>query len=93
MILPAFTARFADPGCRAWVEELIAQNLPAHILPQFYWLDFPLLAQFELRQASWLGLLREASLGRPAAGLDAAAGHLIEFLDKSSMHHTNRVWV
>lgn len=93
VILPAFTARFADPGCRAWVEELIAQNLPAHILPQFYWLDFPLLGQFELRQASWLGLLREAAMGRSAEGLDAAAGQLIEFLAKSASYHTNRVWV
>jgi hypothetical protein len=93
VILPAFTARFADPGCRAWIEELIAQNLPAHILPQFYWLDFPLLAQFELRQANWLGLLREDAMGRPADGLDAAAGQLIAFLDKSAPYHTNRVWV
>jgi hypothetical protein len=92
VILPAFTARFADPGCRAWVEELIAQNLPAHILPQFYWLDFPLLAQFELRQASWLGLLQEVATGRPAEGLDAAAGQLIEFLAKNAPYHTNRVW-
>lgn len=93
VILPAFTARFADPGCRAWIEELIAQNLPAHIMPQFYWLDFPLLAQFELRQARWLDLLRETAMGRPAAGLDAAAGQLIDFLGKSAPYHTNRVWV
>lgn len=92
VILPAFTARFADPGCRAWMEELIAQNLPAHILPQFFWLDFPLLAQFELRQENWLALLREASMGRPADGLDAAAGQLIELLAKSAPYHTNRVW-
>jgi hypothetical protein len=93
VILPAFTARFANPDCRAWVEELIARNLPAHILPQFYWLDFPLLAQFELRQANWLGLLQEAALGRPADGLEAAAGQLIDFLGKSAPYHTNRVWV
>lgn len=93
VILPGFTARFADPGCRAWVEELIAQNLPAHLLPQFYWLDFPLLAQFEMRQATWLGLLREAASDRPAEGLDAAADQLIEFLNKSAPYHTNRVWV
>lgn len=92
VMLPAFTARFADPGCRAWIEELIAQNLPAHILPQFYWLNFPLLAQFEQRQANWLGLLREDAMGRPADGLDAAAGQLIEFLGKHAQYHTNRVW-
>jgi hypothetical protein len=93
VVLPAFTARFADPGCRAWVEGLIAQHLPAHILPQFYWLDFPLLAQFELRHASWLALLREASTGRAAGGLDAAADQLIDFLGKNAPYHSNRVWV
>jgi hypothetical protein len=90
--LPAFTARFADPGCRAWVEELIAQNLPAHILPQFYWLDFVLLAQFEQRHASWLKLLRQAAMGEDADGLDGAADQLIDFLGKNSQYHTNRVW-
>lgn len=93
VILPAFTARFADQGCRAWVEELIAQNLPAHLLPHFYWLDFPLLAQFEQRQASWLALLRDATPGQGSAGIDAAAGQLLDFLAKSAPYHTNRVWV
>lgn len=93
VILPAFTARFADPGCRAWIEELIAQNLPAHILPQFYWLDFVLLAQFELRQAGWLALLREAALGRNAGGLDAAGEQVIDFLTRNAQYHTNRAWV
>lgn len=92
VILPAFTARFADPNCRAWLEELIAQNLPAHILPQFYWLDFPLLAQYEQRQATWLALLREHALARPADGLDGAAEQLIEFLDKNARYRTNRMW-
>jgi hypothetical protein len=90
VILPAFTARFADLGYRAWMEELIAQNLPAHILPQFYWLDFPLLAQFEQRQASWLALLRDDATG--AAALDAAGGQLLDFLARSARYHTNRVW-
>ncbi len=91
VILPAFTARFANLGCRAWLEELIAQNLPAHLLPQFYWLDFPLLAQFEQRQAGWLALLRDDD--RSAAALDAAAGQLLDFLAKSAPYHTNRVWL
>lgn len=92
VILPAFTARYAEPNCRAWIEELIAQHVPAHILPQFYWLDFPRMAQFEQRQASWLALLREEARGNPADGLDAAAGQLIDFLDRNAQYHTNRVW-
>lgn len=92
VILPAFTARFADPACRAWIEELIAHQMPAHILPQFYWLDFALLAQFEQRHAAWLALLREHNLGRAPDGLDAAASQLIELLARNARHHTNRVW-
>jgi hypothetical protein len=90
VVLPAFTARFSDPGCRAWIEELVAQNLPAHILPTFYWLDFAFLAQFELRYRRWLELL---NAGGDVAALDIAAGQIIEFLDKVGPYHTNRHWM
>ncbi|WP_343732780.1 hypothetical protein [Duganella sp.] len=90
VVLPAFTARFSNPGCRAWVEELIAQNLPAHILPTFYWLDFAFLAQFELRYRRWLALLQT---GADVGGLDTAADQLLEFLGKVGPYHTNRHWM
>jgi hypothetical protein len=90
IVLPSFTARFSDPGCRAWVEQVISQNLPAHILPTFYWLDFAFLAQFELRYRRWLELLNS---GNDHAGLDTAAGQLIDFLATVSPYHTNRHWM
>jgi hypothetical protein len=90
VVLPSFTARFRDPGCRAGVEEVISQHLPAHILPTFYWLDFAFLAQFELRYRRWLALL---DAGGDAAGLDAAGSQLIEFLGKVDAYHTNRHWM
>ena len=95
VILPGFTARYADPGCRAWVEELIAQNLPAHILPDFYWLDFAFMAQFELRYHLWLELLAAVSKGDAVLTdrLDAAAGQLADFLGTVSKRLLGRVWL
>ncbi|GGC76653.1 hypothetical protein [Undibacterium terreum] len=98
VILPVFTARFTDPGCRAWMELLIVQNLPAHVLPEFYWLDFALLAQFELRYRNWLELLSGLSgpsvgAGEAAEQTDIAADQLIEFLRKSSQQHSHRYWL
>jgi hypothetical protein len=90
VVLPAFTARFSNRGCQAWVEEMIAQNLPAHVLPRFYWLDFAFLAQFELRYRHWLELLGTRSDG---GQIDAAAAQLIEFLQKVAQFHTNRYWM
>lgn len=90
VVLPAFTARFSDRSCQAWMEELISQNLPAHILPTFYWLDFAFMAQFELRYRNWLAALNERA---DLAGIDAAAGKLIDFLGTVDPYHTNRHWM
>jgi hypothetical protein len=95
IVLPGFTARFADLGCRAWVEEMIAQNLPAHILPTFYWLDFVFMTQFELRYHYWLEMLASVSNGSVelTGRLDTASAQLTAFLASASRHQTNRVWL
>jgi hypothetical protein len=90
VILPSFTARFSDPACRAWMEELIAHQLPAHILPTFYWLDYAFLALFERRYRVWLDLLNESN---SMSKLDEAAAAVIALLDKVSQYHTNRHWM
>lgn len=90
VVLPGFTARFRDQRCRAWVEELIAQNLPAHILPTFYWLDFACLALFELRYEKWLDLV--AVVDDPVA-LDQASAGMIAFFKTVDAYHTNRQWM
>jgi len=90
VILPSFTARFGDKGCQAWIEQLIAQNLPAHVLPSFYWLDFAYVAWFEMRYREWLGELAD---GGDPARIDEAAGKLIDVLDKIDAHRTNRHWI
>ncbi|MBC3875289.1 hypothetical protein [Undibacterium flavidum] len=86
IVLPAFTARFSDKGFQLWLEELISQHLPAHILVDFYWLDFPFFAQFELRYHYFLEQLRLYSnqlypLETPT--LDDAAAELKKFIEHS----------
>lgn len=93
IMLPAFTARFSIPECRAWLEQLIAQHLPAHILPDFYWLDYAFLAQFERRYQAWLTLLNALEDGGDVDGLDAAAEQLIELLGKFAPYQSQRYWV
>ena len=94
IMLPAFTARLVAPKCRAWLEELIARNLPAHILPDFYWLDFAFLAQFEQRYRRWLERLNAVTGGsEDVDGLDVAADRLIELLGKLAPYKSKRIWV
>ena len=96
IILPGFTPRFADLGCRAWVEELISKNLPAHILPEFYWLDFAFLAQFEQRYRAWLQHLidyTEDASEDVARTLDDTSEQLLELLKSNRTRHHNDVWL
>lgn len=96
IILPGFTARFADKKCRRWIENLIAQNLPAHVLPEFYWLDFAFFAQFEMRYLQWLGHLRASSLTGFSGEqkiLDESAQQLVAFLKKNRPQHELHYWI
>jgi hypothetical protein len=96
IIFPGYTPRFASEGCRAWIEELVSQNLPAHILPEFYWLDFAFLAQFEQRYKLWLERLKDFDIDvdpDTAIELDAAADQLVEFLKTNRPRHQTRFWL
>ncbi|PRC93453.1 hypothetical protein [Solimicrobium silvestre] len=96
IILPAFTARFADIPARYWIENMIAEQLPAHIMPEFYWLDFPFLAQFELRYQKWLSQLQvyaSANYQGETGDLDSSANGIIEFLKKNRHSQSNRYWI
>ena len=62
VIFPSWTARFANTAFRKFAEETVINNLPAHILPEFYWLDFVYMQDFEQRYKTWLFCLRQANL-------------------------------
>lgn len=96
IILPGFTARYADQKCRNWIENLIAQHLPAHIMPEFFWLEFAFLAQFELRYKNWMSALKTFALAgykADAQELDNKAGDLIEFLKKNRHQQPRHFWI
>ena len=96
VILPAYTARFQDPKARMWVEKMIAEELPAHLLPEFYWLDFAFLAQFETRYQRWLNLMKEyaeQAYQGDCTELDRSAEDVIEFLKKNRHQQINRYWI
>lgn len=96
IILPSFTARFSDLKLRHWIESLISQHLPAHILPQFFWLDFAYFAQFEMRYQAWCEQLQDyANTGytRDATALDDKAMELVAFLKKMRGTQTERHWI
>lgn len=96
IVLPGFTARFADKKCRRWIENLIAQHLPAHVLPEFYWLDFAFFAQFELRYFQWLTQLQtdtQTGFSGDLQALDDSALQLIEFIKKNRQQQTLHYWI
>jgi hypothetical protein len=95
-VLPNFTARFSDLGFRAWIEELISKNLPAHIMPSFFWLDYAFMAQFEQRYQKWMDLLHErqtSEAGTPTQELDDAANDVIDFLKERAHQQSMNTWL
>jgi hypothetical protein len=96
VILPGFTARFAENKARIWVENLIAQHLPAHLMPEFFWLDFAFLAQFEKRYQEWSKAMQEYTINAyqgDATLLDQCADQIIAFLNKNRPTQPNRYWI
>jgi hypothetical protein len=54
VVLPAWTVRTHQQSFRAFAEETIAINCPAHIVPQVLWLDYTEMAAFEYLYEQWL---------------------------------------
>lgn len=96
IILPGFTARFSDLKLRHWIESLISQHLPAHILPQFFWLDFAYLAQFEMRYQAWREHVQDYARSGympDASALDEKAKELVVFFKKMRGTQVERMWI
>ena len=77
VVFPAWTARFSDPAFRRVAEETVQQNCPAHVCPEFHWLEFEKMKQFEVLYRRWLDLKCDESAS--PEGVDSASQHLIKF--------------
>ena len=88
-VLPAWTVRTHQESFRAFAEETIAINCPAHILPRVVWLDYADMAAFEYLYEAWLAAklgwanerdVAAESYGAASERLDYASCRLIEVL-------------
>ena len=93
VVLPAWTVRTHQQSFRAFAEETIAINCPAHIVPRVLWLDYPEMAAFEYLYEAWLEAKRNwfnepdvivQSYGAASERLDYASCRLIEVLQPRS---------
>jgi hypothetical protein len=84
VIFPGWSARFSDPDFRSLAQETVCRNLPAHLYPEFYWLDFVSMRDFEQRHRIWLDSLRKVT-GDARTGLErlnTASASLTKFLQR-----------
>jgi hypothetical protein len=93
-VFPSWTARFRDRDFQRLAQETVCLNLPAHIYPEFHWLDFPLMYDFEERYRRWLGHVRKPIKdGHTPGALNKTAGALARFLVQHCKDHEQEHWI
>jgi len=86
VIFPAWTARCDNKQFRMLAEETVLMNAPAHVYPEFYWLDFHKMYEFELLYEAWMRLKSQSpSAPETLEELNQAASVLISFLINNRM--------
>ncbi|MBS0298310.1 MAG: hypothetical protein JSR32_00010 [Proteobacteria bacterium] len=96
VIFPSWTARFSNTVFRKFAEETVIKNLPAHILPEFYWLDFVYLQDFEQRYKNWLSCLRQTHQNHHQNDfeqLNSASERIVSFLLKNRKETEREYWL
>ena len=78
VIFPRWTTRCHNKQFRILAEETLRLNVPAHIFPEIYWLDFAQMVEFERIYERWL-TLKSDRVSEPVE-LDQCAQQLIAFL-------------
>ena len=87
VVFPCWTTRCHDKQFRILAEETLRLNVPAHIFPEIYWLDFAQMVEFEKFYQHWLTLKSDPD-AEPAE-LDLSAQQLITFLhDQRNVQQT-----
>ncbi|MBP1202734.1 hypothetical protein JOD97_000748 [Duganella sp. 1411] len=89
VVFPGWTVRFASAEFRKLAQETVTLNLPAHVMPNFYWLGHDDMEHFESLYPDWLDKLRAVvnasqqavePAGGMLAALDQASAGLRHFL-------------
>ncbi len=94
VVFPAWTARFDDREFRKFAEETVCTTLPAHVYPEFLWLDFAAMCEFEEKYDIWLDALRlPPEVGDSSGLLDRAAVLIATFLQKHRAGTIRHYWV
>jgi hypothetical protein len=58
VVLPAWPARFQDPGFRSFAMDLFRMHTPAHIRLYFHWLNVSDMKEFEDLYPNWITALK-----------------------------------
>ncbi|MGR9577857.1 hypothetical protein [Pandoraea sputorum] len=93
VVFPAWTSRFSDPDFRQLAQETVCRNLPAHLLPEFHWMDYVSMRDFEHRYELWRARLRERETATTPDRLDAASASLRALLMRRRRAHNLTLWV
>jgi len=93
IVFPAWSARFSDPDFRNLAQETVCRNLPAHLLPEFHWLDFVTMRDFEHRYDLWRSRLREDVTRSDSRRLDASSASLVSLLMRQRRERNLTLWV
>ncbi len=59
LVFPDWTARAINPAFHQYVRQLVNEHMPAHVLPEIYWLDLAAMEAFEDYYQQWLAALHE----------------------------------
>ncbi len=82
LLVPDWTATALQPAWREFVEAVVAENTPAHLLAEVYWLDADAMAAFEALHEAWRRALSRDPEGSEAA--DHAAAAVTRFLQEAT---------
>lgn len=93
IVFSGWSARFANPEFRQAAESILADTLPAHVLPTFLWLDRIPMRRFEILHDRWLRLAHraETSHAMDTSSLDTQSARLARFLVEQSQIRPTRI--
>ena len=89
VVFPSWSARCYDKQFRMLAEETVRLNTPAHVYPEFYWLDFRKMYDFESIYLEWMRLKRNQESDQ--VSVNKYAQKLIVFLLENQNHQEKGV--